>query len=57
MPIHRVAGGWKWGNHGHVYKSRKGAEAQARAAYANGYRGDAKERLRARANRRAGKPE
>jgi hypothetical protein len=40
MPIHRVKGGWKWGSRGKVYKTRAGAERQARAAYANGYRGD-----------------
>lgn len=42
MPIHKVKGGYKWGKHGHTYKSRRGAEVQARAAYANGYRGDRK---------------
>ncbi len=42
MPIHKVKGGWKWGNHGKVYADRAGAEKQAAAAHANGYRGDAK---------------
>jgi hypothetical protein len=42
MPIHKQGSGWQWGNHGKIYRSRKGAEAQARAAYANGYRGDDK---------------
>lgn len=42
MPIHEVPGGFKWGNHGKVYPTRKLAAAQAAAAYANGYRGDAK---------------
>lgn len=37
MPIRKVKGGFKWGKHGHVYKTRKGAERQAAAAYANGY--------------------
>lgn len=41
MPIHRVKGGWKWGEHGHVYSSRKGAERQAAAAHAHGYTGKA----------------
>lgn len=41
MPIHKVDGGFQWGNHGKVYHSRAGAEKQAAAAYANGYRGDA----------------
>ena len=44
MPIHKVKGGWRWGKHGRVYKSRHGAEVQARAAYAAGYRGDATRR-------------
>lgn len=39
MPIHKVSGGYKWGQHGKVYKSRKGAAKQAAAAYANGYKG------------------
>lgn len=40
MPIHRTEGGWQWGNHGHVYPTRAGAEKQAAAAHANGYEGD-----------------
>ena len=40
MPIHRVKGGWKWGSQGHVYPTRAGAERQAEAAHAHGYRGD-----------------
>lgn len=39
MPIRKVAGGYKFGGKGHVYASRKGAERQAAAAYANGYQG------------------
>lgn len=39
MPIKRVKGGYKWGKHGHVFTSRKGAEKQAAAAYAHGYKG------------------
>lgn len=42
MPIHKVGGGYKWGSHGKVYKSRAGAAKQAAAAYAHGYRGDVK---------------
>ena len=42
MPIRKVAGGYKWGNHGKVYPTRAGAEAQAQAAYANGYKEPAK---------------
>lgn len=40
LPIKKVTGGYKWGNHGKVYSSRAGAEKQAAAAYANGYKGD-----------------
>lgn len=43
MPIHRVKGGYKWGNHGHVYPTKKGAEKQEAAIYANGYKGDAQD--------------
>lgn len=52
MPVHKVKGGWRWGKHGKVYKNRAGAERQARAIYASGYRGDAKERLRDAIRRR-----
>jgi hypothetical protein len=45
MPIHKVKGGWQWGNHGKVYKDRAGAEKQVAAAHANGYRGDAVDKL------------
>tara|TARA_Y100001951_G_C11134185_1_gene179893 strand:+ start:165 stop:290 length:126 start_codon:yes stop_codon:yes gene_type:complete len=38
MPIKKVKGGYKWGDRGKVYKSRAGAERQARAAYASGYK-------------------
>jgi len=42
MPVHKVKGGYKWGNSGKTYKG-KGAKAkaqrQARAIYASGYRG------------------
>jgi 8-oxo-dGTP pyrophosphatase MutT (NUDIX family) len=40
MPIHKVSGGWQWGEHGKVYPNRAGAEKQAEAAHANGYTGD-----------------
>ena len=40
MPIHKTGGEWQWGEHGHKYKTREGAEKQAEAAYAHGYRGD-----------------
>jgi len=38
MPVRKVRGGYKWGSKGKVYKTREGAERQARAAYASGYR-------------------
>ena len=38
MPIHKVKSGYKWGSHGKVYKTRKGAVRQARAVYAGGYK-------------------
>lgn len=44
MPVHKVKGGFRWGRHGKVYKTRAGAERQARAIYASGYRGDALDR-------------
>jgi len=39
MPIRKVKGGYKWGSRGKVYKTKKGAEKQMRAAYAHGYKG------------------
>lgn len=39
MPVRKTKGGYKWGGKGKVYKSKKKAVRQARAAYANGYRG------------------
>jgi hypothetical protein len=38
VPVRKVAGGYKWGSKGKVYKSKAAAERQGRAAYANGYR-------------------
>lgn len=37
MPVHRKGSGWQWGNQGKVYPTKKQAERQGRAAYANGY--------------------
>jgi hypothetical protein len=37
-PIRKVSGGYQWGHHGHVYPTRAGAERQAAAAHANGFR-------------------
>lgn len=39
MPVHKVSGGWKWGSAGKVYKTKAGAQRQARAIYASGYKG------------------
>jgi hypothetical protein len=39
VPIRKVAGGYQWGQHGKVYKSRAKALKQAQAAFANGYKG------------------
>ena len=38
MPVRKVRGGFQWGTSGKVYPTRAQAEAQGRAAYANGYR-------------------
>ena len=38
MSVRKVQGGYQWGASGKVYPTRAQAEAQARAAYANGYR-------------------
>lgn len=39
MPVHKTSGGYKWGKHGHTYKTKAGAERQARAIFASGYKG------------------
>lgn len=44
MPIRKVNGGYKWGSHGKVYANRKGAEKQAAAAHANGFKGESMSR-------------
>ena len=47
MPTHKAKGGWQWGQHGKVYHgkdAKKKAQAQGRAAYANGYRGKGNQR-------------
>ena len=41
MPVHKVKGGYRWGSSGKVYPDKASAERQGRAAYANGYKGDA----------------
>ena len=37
MPIHSVDGGYQWGQHGKVYKTRQKAIKQMKAIFANGY--------------------
>ena len=37
MPVRKVAGGYKWGSTGKVYKTKAEAEKQGRAIYASGY--------------------
>lgn len=38
MPVHKVAGGYRFGKTGKIYPTKAQAEAQARAIYASGYR-------------------
>lgn len=47
-PVHKTKGGFKWGKSGKTYPTKAGAERQARAIYANGYRGDSVKRVRPR---------
>ena len=42
MPTHKVKGGYRWGGHGKVYKTKEAADRQGRAAYASGYKGGGK---------------
>lgn len=37
MPVRRVSGGYRFGSTGKVYRTKKQAQAQARAIYASGY--------------------
>lgn len=38
MPIKKTKTGYQWGNHGKIYKDRKKAVKQMKAAFANGYK-------------------
>lgn len=38
MSVRKVPGGYKWGTKGKVFKTKKEAEAQGKAAYASGYK-------------------
>jgi hypothetical protein len=42
MPVKKVPGGYQWGARGKVYKAKKKAAKQGRAAYAAGYGARAK---------------
>ena len=44
MPVHKVKGGWKWGDSGKVYPTKAQAERQGQAIYASGYKGKGKKR-------------
>jgi|DEB0MinimDraft_6_1074348.scaffolds.fasta_scaffold291976_2 hypothetical protein len=37
MPVQKVAGGYRWGKTGKVYKTKAAAERQGKAIYASGY--------------------
>lgn len=38
MPVRKVQGGYRWGSQGKVYPTKAQAQAQAKAAYAAGYK-------------------
>lgn len=38
MPVHKTNGGWKFGKSGKTYKTKAGAQKQAKAIYASGWR-------------------
>jgi len=38
MPVHKVPGGYQWGQSGKIYPTKAQAERQGRAVYASGYR-------------------
>ena len=38
MPVRKVKGGYKWGTKGKVYTTKAGAQRQAKAAHASGYK-------------------
>src|SRR5579859_521513 len=49
MPVHAVPGGWRWGKSGKVFKTKAGAERQARAIYSSGWTEDGSPRPKKRA--------
>lgn len=38
MPVHKTKGGWKFGKSGKTYKTKAGAQRQAAAIHASGWR-------------------
>ena len=38
MPVHKVKGGYQWGNSGKVYKTKEQAETQGKAILASGWK-------------------
>lgn len=38
MPVKKVKGGWRFGESGKVYPTKKQAQEQAKAIYASGYK-------------------
>ena len=44
MPVRKVKGGWRWGESGKIYKTKKAAERQGRAIHASGYKSKSKKR-------------
>lgn len=44
MPVHKVKNGYQWGESEKVYPTKKQAEEQGRAIYANGYKDKAKKK-------------
>jgi len=44
MPVHKVGNKYQWGKSGKKYPTKAQAEAQGRAVYANGYRGESRSR-------------
>ena len=38
MPVHKVKGGYKWGNSGKIYPTKEQAEKQQTAIYASGWK-------------------
>ena len=38
MPVHKVKGGYQWGNSGNVYKTKEQAETQGKAILASGWK-------------------